>query len=151
MPFSGFWKDGLLAESGILKMFQMKSWSKRLPFFYLHLGGWGRSPKIDWLPLTIHSSPKEVHIDFTQFSGWPWVTLPEGPSILLKRKWRVTHDFLPANVNCGSANIKIQKSRTESILLHELNRNSLIFLTIFNHFTCSLRLLADPLSPGKIF
>ncbi len=27
--------------------------------------------------LSIHSSPKEVHIDFIQFSWWPWVTDPD--------------------------------------------------------------------------
>ena len=74
---------------------------------------------------------------------------PEGPAILLKRKLQVTHNFFPANVNQGSTNIKIQN--IESILLHDLKSNSLIFLTIFNHLTCSLRLPADPVSPGKIF
>ncbi len=27
--------------------------------------------------VTVHSSPTEVHIDFIQFSQWPWVTEPD--------------------------------------------------------------------------
>ena len=81
-----------------------------------------------------------------------WFLLPEGPATLLKRKLQATHIFFHANVNKGFANIKIQKTRIQSILLHELKSNSLIFLIIFNHFfICSLRLPADPVSPSKIF
>ena len=29
-----------------------------------------------WTVFSVHSSPKEMHIDFAQFSRWPWVTDP---------------------------------------------------------------------------
>ena len=92
------------------------------------------------LPLSgVHSSPKEVHIDFVQFSRWPWLTDPNPGA------WQVCQMVL--GVICKKK--PLENSLQFSCILRE-NLLELSILFLFGRNQCAL-LLEKSVQVARVF